>query len=278
MKVAMAPLPLGLSSLRALNFPRKLGLLERLYGSALARHGTSLITAWNGRTWKLDLTDSSQRWIVYGVYEGEGWLRWLRPFLVDGGVVVESGANIGQTLMYYAFDPKLRVFAFEPDPASREWLTECLQLQADGSVEIVAAGLGAEATMLQLQCHGARSTMQMNWYKRLALDTVQVPVVALDDWSRDRGIDRIRFWKLDVEGHELAALRGAATLLANRAIDAILIEVAAECFAPLRLELEKFGYRLFRIGANGSLVQADRFVEFGNLLALSTEESARAAL
>ena len=49
--------------------------------------------------------------------------------------------------------------------------------------------------------------------------------VLLDDFCRDRGIERIGFMKVDVEGGEVGVLRGAEGLLRNRAIDMIWIEV-----------------------------------------------------
>ncbi len=84
-------LPIALATLQRLEFPRKLGLMEMLYGRKLAARGTTWIQTSRGITWKLDLRDPCHRWIVYGYYEGPAIWRWLRGWLRDGDVVVDSG-------------------------------------------------------------------------------------------------------------------------------------------------------------------------------------------
>ena len=96
------PLPLPLTGLQPFDFPHKLGICERLFGKALAPHGIAWVHTAAGIAWKLDLTLNLHRWIVYGKYEGAPFLNWARQFLPRDGVVVDSGANIGQMLLYLA--------------------------------------------------------------------------------------------------------------------------------------------------------------------------------
>lgn len=74
---ATVPLPLALRFLRRLEFRGKLGLMERLFGTGLARHGVTWIETQAGIPWELDLTNPTHRWIVYGFYEGPAFWRWL---------------------------------------------------------------------------------------------------------------------------------------------------------------------------------------------------------
>src|SRR5437762_2079123 len=46
----------------------------------------------------------------------------------------------------------------------------------------------------------------------------------IDSYLRDRAIDAVALLKLDIEGYELAALRGAGDALERRAIKAIYFE------------------------------------------------------
>ncbi|MGI9318732.1 MAG: hypothetical protein ACR2QW_15495, partial [bacterium] len=50
-------LPVHLNLVRRIQFPRKLGILERVYGKFLDGKGTQWVTCSNGIVWKLDLTD-----------------------------------------------------------------------------------------------------------------------------------------------------------------------------------------------------------------------------
>ena len=45
--------------------------------------------------------------------------------------------------------------------------------------------------------------------------TIRVPVTTLDDWSEQNHVEKVDFLWLDLQGGELAALRGAKKLLTN---------------------------------------------------------------
>jgi FkbM family methyltransferase len=68
--------------------------------------------------------------------------------------------------------------------------------------------------------------LALDWYRERENPRLDVRVQRLDTLLREHGISRVRLWKLDVEGSEAVVLHGAAGYLANRAIDAILVEVA----------------------------------------------------
>jgi FkbM family methyltransferase len=134
---------MGLRFLRRFTFPKKLGLLGKLYGQTLAREGVVWVKTSAGPVWKLDLRNSTHRWIVFGDYEGPGFIRWARRWVRENSVVVDSGANIGQVLLYLAPQIKTgKYLAFEPFPPAREWLRECLSKHPEWPVQIEEFGLG----------------------------------------------------------------------------------------------------------------------------------------
>jgi FkbM family methyltransferase len=264
-----ARLPLGLEFARRLPLPHQLGLLDRIYGRALEQLGTVWVKTWNGKIWKLDMIDVNHRWIVYGVYEGSSWLAWLKPRLKDGGVVIESGANIGQTLMYYADLPGIEVFAFEPNTSAADWLQDCLNVNPELRTQVIRCGLASEEGKVELQLAGARSTMINTWYRSKSYERVSVPVIRLDEFAQSRGIQRIIFWKLDVEGFEAEALAGASSLLSGKLIDAMMIEAVGNAYRPVKQLLEEHGYRVFCIGHSGDLHDApENLPSFQNVVAL----------
>jgi FkbM family methyltransferase len=82
----------------------------------------------------------------------------------------------------------------------------------------------------------------------------EVPCVPLDALARDFEQPHVSVLKLDVEGFEAAALRGAAGLLAAQAIDVILLEAGFDLgetrlsqHGALEELLRGYGYRTFRI-------------------------------
>lgn len=226
-------LPMALRYLRQVEFPRKYGILDRLFGASLERAGITPVETAGGMVWRLDLRNPTHRWCVYGSVFGPGTSRWIRNWLRDGGIVIDSGANIGQAIIDFAQYPGVTVYAFEPLPECQEWIRQSLEFNDGLDVTVVPLGLYKENARLEIQIaggpeiHGAHSTLRMDWYREKHFSRISIEVVPVDDFVANRGIDRIRFWKLDVEGAELEALQGAQRMLAQHRVDALLVEVSA---------------------------------------------------
>lgn len=132
--------------------------------------------------------------------------------LGDEEIVVDGGAFVGDTLSAFLDHSSARFHsyvAFEPDPASFERLA--LVAAYDPSrISAVQAGLAARTTSARLlSTQGADSRL-------LRGDEVggeDVPVVGLDEYFEGRPAPTLI--KMDIEGAEADALRGAAGLLAT---------------------------------------------------------------
>lgn len=220
---AVTTLPLVLRFIRKFNFPRKLGILERIFGRQLSKLGTCWVKCSNGVLWKLDLDDHCHRWIVYGKYEGGYGIDLAASMLKEGGVYVDSGANIGQWLLYLGHIKGLKAHAFEPVSSQRAWLNECLSKQ-QWHVNVFDFGLGSESTELDIQVNGARSTLQMDWYQGENFKLEKISIKKLEDVLESQSIDSVDFWKLDTEGAELEALLGAKKYLQQGRIKCVYFE------------------------------------------------------
>jgi FkbM family methyltransferase len=247
-------LPRSLKWLRSFDFPHKLGICERLFGKRLGRLGTQWVRCANGLIWKLDLSDSCHRWCVFGDYEGPVQARWIRRWLEPGGQVVDSGANIGQMTQLFMLVPGVTVHAFEPTTAAADMLEASVGANAAQNVRIIRKGLSSAPGSMPIQLDGARSTLRTDLYKHKALKTEVIELMKLDDYMSQTGLARLRLWKLDVEGHELEALDGAAMSLGRQAIDAILIEVSESTYVAVRHRLADFGYALNVISSRSELM------------------------
>ena len=258
---ALISLPLGLSFFRKLNFPHKVGVLDRVYGRRLAKAGVGWIETAGGPLWKLDLLSASHRSLVYGDFGPSSFPTWATSWLADGGTVIDSGANIGQTVLTFAPVANTNVFAFEPNPTSATWLEECLRTQSAWSVEIVRYGLSDAATDLPFLVpefvgeHGAQATLHTEWYKNRQNASISIRVDRLDTFVAERGIASIRLWKLDVEGWEHKALIGAEAVLKQKIVQAIYLELHPDNEIAVMGFLDSCGYSLFKIGAHGELVR-----------------------
>ncbi|HVN31922.1 MAG TPA: FkbM family methyltransferase [Thermoanaerobaculaceae bacterium] len=250
---ASVTLPLLLRGLRRLPLPHKLGICERLFGRKIAVHGVCWVETATHAVWKLDLENATHRWIVYGQYEGGAFLDWARTFLLPDAVVVDSGANIGQMLLYLAeFVPRGRVLAFEPCKEAADWLEECLQIHPEFSVELLRLALGDTNGSGFLMSAGPPS-IHGAWNQVSEAGGDPIVIGRLDDVVEERGIKRVDLWKLDVEGHELSALRGADSLIRRRAVRAIYVELGYDHGPQIVEYLATLGYQCFLFDRTGRL-------------------------
>ena len=113
-----------LKAVRKLPLPHKYGICDKLFGRKLAVNEVAWIECANGITWKLDLRNPTHRWCVYDSIFVPGVAKWMRRHLRNGGVVVDSGANIGQAVIEFAANPLCDIHAFEPLPEASAWLDE----------------------------------------------------------------------------------------------------------------------------------------------------------
>lgn len=125
-------------------------------------------------------------------------------------IYVDAGCYDGNSsldFVQWAKGDVKRIYAFEPDERNykmcEENLNECLT-----EVKLEKAGLWSEKSMLHFRNqHNASSGIDEN-------GDIEVPVLSLD---RVVGNDRVTFIKMDIEGAELEALKGAAeTIKSNK--------------------------------------------------------------
>jgi FkbM family methyltransferase len=261
-------LPLFLRWLQPLDFPRKLGICERLFASGLSKHGICWVGTGADIPWKLDLRYAPNRWIVYGKYEGGGFLNWAKQFLTSTSLVVDSGANIGQMLLYLAqWVPQGKVFAFEPGVYQAAWLRECLEYHPQLPVEILPFGLAATNTAAHLKNCGP-DHVHGGWSQVSETEGEPIQLIRLSDFLAERHIKEVDLWKLDVEGFEISALEGARPLLEVKMVRAIYVELHAENGHRIKDYLGQLGYECYEISRTGVLSMMKSLPEHTNGLFL----------
>lgn len=161
----------------------------------------------------------------------------LAPYLPDNPIIVEAGAFIGNDTVKMAKRwPHATIHAFEPVPEifarlqenTKEYKNIILYNKAlsdtNGFASLYIAekhekpGIPTQAGSL----HAPK--------ERLALSaihfprTITVPTITLDAWAQQHAITHIDMLWLDLQGHELAVLKHATTLLITTKL--VLTEVA----------------------------------------------------
>jgi FkbM family methyltransferase len=224
-------------------------------------------------------------WSVYffGTYEPEVRAQIIER-LTTGGVAIDVGANIGwhALLMASRVGPTGRVYAFEPNESTRNRLRGAVDANRFSQITIESHALAECEGRLGFEAPDAGHFWDGTG--RLSRDTVgsagAVECTTLDAFVVAERIARVALVKIDVEGWELAVLRGAGHVLNMLRpvivfeFDPAYVERAGGTAAELTAVLLGAGYALFAL-RRGQIPQAisglrDRG---GNFLALPREQT-----
>jgi FkbM family methyltransferase len=164
----------------------------------------------------------------------------LRRLDLSGAVVYDIGAFEGILTMFFSRRAR-QVVAYEPNPASRERLLTNLRLNHLSNVTVRDKGIGDRSHEISLLYDplmpGAASgadlvALQIRDGAPITVRT-NIQVVRLDDDIRLNQLPVPDILKIDIEGMELAALRGAEeTLLQHH--PALYIEMHGADYADKR--------------------------------------------
>ena len=193
-------------------------------------------------------------------------------------VIFDVGANQGSSSrQYLSMFPSATIHAFEPHPEAFATLKERLGEMPNVILNPCAQSDACGRQVFHLSSdQGSSSFLDFDaaspYVNNLHLETrssVEVDVLTIDSYCRDKGVEYIDFMKLDVQGVEPKVLDGAAAMLERKAIGTIQVEIIFRNFydQPASFyEIEKRliprGYRLKSIfdvfpGQGAPLFQLD---------------------
>ena len=170
---------------------------------------------------------------------GEAWVLSEMVRTACAGIatplIFDVGANVGDySKLVHTLIPSAQIYAFEPAAPVYEQLTQ--RLSHDGNAfHTFNVGFSDEEKTVDLYSYtveGQAASVISSIDRRLPTqvlqvevsDTERIDVRTLDGFCASQGIGRIDFLKLDVEGHEVAVLRGARAMLERGAISMIQFE------------------------------------------------------
>jgi FkbM family methyltransferase len=209
-----------------------------------------------------DLTEMLQRqFYFFGTYFLEENILQCWESLAKGArIVLDVGANAGiYSLAALAIQPDATVHAFEPTPEIAARLRATAKLNGLDRLhvhQLAVSSKNGEAVLKRFR--GELGTNEgMNFISRDLRDsgTERVQTVSIDQFCQDHSINHIDLMKLDIQGHEHLALKGAEPLIRSGHIGIIFLELnwaksaVATCAATESIRLlEQAGYRFSRPG------------------------------
>jgi FkbM family methyltransferase len=158
-----------------------------------------------------------------------------------GDICLDGGGCWGDSALYFAAKcgPQGRVYSFEFMPGNLKILRVNLDLNPAAGVRIVPLALGERSgDQILFADYGPASRPAVEGEAA----SVKVETVTIDDFVHRERLPRVDFIKMDIEGCELAALRGAAaTLRAFRPKLAIAVYHRPEDFIEIPTYLQSLG-------------------------------------
>lgn len=189
-------------------------------------------------------------------YATNQWWEECKTVVPRADVILDCGANVGQTARSLReLYPDAEIHSFEPVTSVFEQLREACQPIRVHPVKRAVGDRNGKALIHLTQSPEAHSLLGYlagnpcaQWTKETGQEEVEV--CTLDQWCRENDVDtqRVDVLKIDVQGGELSALRGARKLLETTKV--VYLEVS---FVPMYRDapllddidtfLTGFGYR-----------------------------------
>jgi FkbM family methyltransferase len=191
----------------------------------------------------VDLSDPNARnYFLRRSFEPE-FFRIAMPFLAEGGRMFDVGANFG----FCGFGAitalaaqKLEVHFFEANPALCGYLRQSAGLYPKNAININHCCVSDRSGDSRLSI--ARFDLGQSFIS--GQGELSVRNLILDEYVAQQNIRKVAFTKIDIEGYECHALRGAKNSLKNGVLEVIYLEVSEpllrrsgftveECLGPL---------------------------------------------
>ena len=192
-----------------------------------------------------------------------------------GTTVLDIGANIGfySLLASRAVGDGGSVYAFEADPRNISHLHANVQANSSTNIEVLAAAVAAEpgVQVFRMAAKPTHSSLFMSMGNVPVTATVEVATVAIDDVLADR--PTVDVVKMDIEGGEVAALRGMTATLEASPNLRMFVEFEPPALEAAGESPEEFLRRLKSIFEDVSVIdeRQRRLVPLGDASLLGTQ-------
>ena len=219
----------------------------------------------------VDINSPLGSWIYWHGYHGTDELMVIDRLLRQDSVVFDIGASIGQFTLFMAKRvPHGHVVALEPANTAYQQLIE--NVQRNDFTNVTTLPVGAAALNLEAELYDTffgddifgvseRGTASMYKGSESAQSIGTASFRSIDDIATELNLKQVDLIKLDVEGAELEALKGAEQTLKTYQPH-LVVEVGAELCARAQIKpsdlfqfLEELNYEAFLI-KHGAFTQS----------------------
>jgi len=128
----------------------------------------------------------------------------LRGFEIkENDLIIDVGAHIGMfSILAGKFAPKGKVYAFEPSADNFNLLKENVELNKLGNVVLLNKAIAKESEIREFALSPDDPAGHALPYEETNRQKINVRTISLDDFLKEKSINKIDFLKMDCEGAE----------------------------------------------------------------------------
>lgn len=199
----------------------------------------------------------------------------ITSILTKGDTFVDLGSNEGffSVVASKCVGGSGQVFSIEPQQRLWGVIMKNIELNHLTNIQILPYGIGAVPTEIMMSLYpslnSGASSLSKHFNFKISFENIRkkiygqqkIVVKTLDDVLKDYH-KKIKLLKIDIEGFEFEALKGAKDILEKGIIENLLIEIHPEALASLQQSedeiinyLKLFGYKCHPVQPNLSLYQ-----------------------
>jgi FkbM family methyltransferase len=159
------------------------------------------------------------KWIVNNRFGRAYFKGYYEPdivkFLINNVKANDCFLDVGGHAGYFSYlfsriNPSGYVFTFEPDTQNADFIRKIISLNDIKNIELINKGAGSKSGDLFFTPGSNSSTGKIS-----EAGSIRVPVIALDDFLKDRVLSSNLFMKIDVEGFGGEVIKGAMQTITN---------------------------------------------------------------
>jgi len=202
--------------------------------------------------------------LIYGTYD-RALHNAIEQRVKPGMVCMDVGANLGEMSLHMASKAGRRglVYAFEPVPhVFQRVITHIARNGFGKNILAFAVALSDSNAPVQLAFTDQSADNQalgsiVNTHRAGLTRHIEVQGQTLDSFVVERGISRIDFMKVDIQGAEWLMLQGASDVL-SRMQPELMLEISPSDLAEIGKDsrqlaslIESFGYQIYALERDG---------------------------
>jgi FkbM family methyltransferase len=194
----------------------------------------------------------------------------IKGLLKPGDTFVDLGSNEG----YFAVmagrlvGEQGKVLAIEPQNRLLAVIQKNAEINGLKNIKLKPFGIGSSRGTLTLQLYPSTNTgassfapgfnfkVSAGWIRKRIYGTQQAEIITLDDLREDMG-NHVRLIKIDIEGFELEALKGATVCLENGVFEHLLIETHAEALHAMGQSVDQIDQLLASKGYQKKVIASN---------------------